>query len=126
MQSGPEGSAVTTTGGSPPALLNGRVAIVTGAAQGIGKAVADSCVKDGAAVALAADIQAAKVPAVTDRWARKGAAVMGLTVDVTKPHSVQEMVEKTPETDESRSKAGRNVNGYVYNSSNGAPHMQLL
>jgi len=62
-------------GGSSPSL-QGKVALVTGAAGGIGKASVDALRAQGAAV-VALDVQ----PSITSIW--KGSEVLGLVCDVT-------------------------------------------
>lgn len=67
------------------AEFEGRVALVTGAASGIGKACVDAFVARGAAV-IALDIE----PAVTSQWS--GAQVLGLVCDVTSSAQIQAAV----------------------------------
>lgn len=66
--------------------LDGRVAIVTGAGQGIGKAIADKLADEGATVVVA-DIQGAEAAAP--------AGGMGLTVDISSEDDVRRMVDET-------------------------------
>jgi 3-oxoacyl-[acyl-carrier protein] reductase/pyridoxal 4-dehydrogenase len=68
--------------------LDNRVAIVTGAAQGIGKAIADKLASEGAVV-VAADVNGEGA----ERAAPAGGA--GLQVDVSREDDVERMVEET-------------------------------
>jgi pyridoxal 4-dehydrogenase len=68
--------------------LDNRVAIVTGAAQGIGKAIADKLAAEGASVVVA-DINGERA----ERAAPEGGA--GLQVDVSKEDDVARMVDET-------------------------------
>jgi pyridoxal 4-dehydrogenase len=68
--------------------LENRVAIVTGAAQGIGKAIADKLAEEGAAVVVA-DLNGPGA----ERAAPPGGA--GLQVDVSSEEQVKRMVEET-------------------------------
>jgi NAD(P)-dependent dehydrogenase (short-subunit alcohol dehydrogenase family) len=70
--------------------LDGRVAIVTGAAQGIGKAIADGLAREGARIVVA-DLQRA------DEAAAAYADGLGLTVDVSSEDDVTRMVRETVE-----------------------------
>lgn len=69
--------------GSAPWLgLSGRVCVVSGAGSGIGAAVAQALVEQGAQVALL-DRDAAAVHAVADRLGRAGAKVLALECDIS-------------------------------------------
>jgi NAD(P)-dependent dehydrogenase (short-subunit alcohol dehydrogenase family) len=68
--------------------LHGKVAIVTGAAQGIGRAIADGLARERARIVVA-DLRGAE-----DAAARYAEGV-GLTVDVSSEEDVQRMTEET-------------------------------
>lgn len=70
--------------------LNGKVAIVTGAAQGIGRAIADGLAREGARIVVA-DLQGA------EKVAASYADGVGLTVDVSREDDVERMVTETVE-----------------------------
>ena len=75
--------------------VSGRSCIVTGAAQGIGRAIGEALLDEGASVCFA-DINGDKVAEVTDanrdRAEAAGVAVMGVAVDVTDRAQVREMI----------------------------------
>lgn len=73
-------------------LYKGRVAIVTGAAQGIGFAVASRLASEGACVLLA-DMQGDKVEAAARRIDPKLVVAGSFAVDVSQSHSVNRMVQ---------------------------------
>jgi pyridoxal 4-dehydrogenase len=68
--------------------LDGRVAIVTGGGQGIGKAIVDKLAAEGATVVVA-DVKGADEAAPADG--------MGLTIDVSREDDVKRMVDETVE-----------------------------
>lgn len=74
--------------------LEGRVAIVTGAAQGIGAYYAKALAAEGAAVSVVDLIDPAPVTAAISA---EGGRALALRVDVTDPVAVQEMVAQTLE-----------------------------
>jgi NAD(P)-dependent dehydrogenase (short-subunit alcohol dehydrogenase family) len=70
--------------------LEGKVAVVTGAAQGIGRAIADALAAEGARIVVA-DLQGA------DEAAASYPGGVGLTVDVADEQAVDRMVEEALE-----------------------------
>ena len=71
--------------------LAGRVAIVTGAAQGLGRAIASRLAAEGASVFLA-DVQDHKLAATAAAFKAQGLPVLSGTVDVCSSASVDAMV----------------------------------
>jgi NAD(P)-dependent dehydrogenase (short-subunit alcohol dehydrogenase family) len=71
--------------------LNGRTAVVTGAAQGIGKAIAQAFVEEGARV-LIADINGQRAEDTAAELSAGGGAVKPLKVDVADPAGGESMV----------------------------------
>lgn len=74
--------------------LAGKIAIVTGAAGGIGRAAAVLFAREGATVA-AADLNAEGAAKVAKEIAAAGGRAIGIACDVTQSGSVQAMVEQT-------------------------------
>lgn len=72
--------------------LDGRVAIVTGAAAGIGKACAHALAEAGAAIVMT-DLDAVKLEAAAEALERKGAQVMALAGDIAAEDTPRELVE---------------------------------
>jgi NAD(P)-dependent dehydrogenase (short-subunit alcohol dehydrogenase family) len=70
--------------------LDGKVAIVTGGAQGIGKAIADGLAAEGARIVVADLARAEEAATAYD-------AGVGLTVDVSREDDVERMVRETVE-----------------------------
>ena len=75
--------------------LDGKIAVVTGAARGIGFAIARRFVEEGARVALW-DVSAEGVAEAAARLGNSG--VMGLVVDVTSPSAVAEAMDRVEAT----------------------------
>jgi 3-oxoacyl-[acyl-carrier protein] reductase len=73
------------------AALAGRVAIVTGGAAGLGRAIVEVLTQRGAAVAIA-DRDAAAAERTAQDIAGKGGTVMALGVDVTQGASLEQML----------------------------------
>ncbi|HEY0178086.1 MAG TPA: 3-hydroxybutyrate dehydrogenase [Dokdonella sp.] len=71
--------------------LDGKVAIVTGAASGIGKRIAEVYAKNGAAVAIA-DLNLAAANAAADEIVAAGGKAIGVAMDVTDEQQVDDGV----------------------------------
>ena len=74
--------------------LTGKVAFVTGAASGLGKAIAMEYVRAGAAVAIA-DINQAAADATAAEIVKAGGRAIGVAADVTDEAQVEAAVAKT-------------------------------
>jgi meso-butanediol dehydrogenase/(S,S)-butanediol dehydrogenase/diacetyl reductase len=80
--------------------MTGRSCIVTGAAQGIGRAIGEALLDEGGDVCFAdlnAELVAEVAAANEERASEAGAKVMAATVDVTKRDQVQEMIARAVE-----------------------------
>jgi len=77
--------------------FSGKIAMVTGAAQGIGKAIALAFAREGANLVLA-DVNSMKVQETAAEIERMGRKLLCFPTDVTVPGQVKEMVDKTIET----------------------------
>lgn len=73
--------------------IQGKVAVVTGAASGIGKAIAHELARAGAAIAIA-DLNQAGAQAVADEIAGNGGRAIGVAMDVTDEAAVNAGIER--------------------------------
>jgi NAD(P)-dependent dehydrogenase (short-subunit alcohol dehydrogenase family) len=78
-------------------LLDGKVAIVTGASRGIGAAAARAFAEAGATVVLAARTASA-IATIADEINATGARALAVTTDVIDPESVKRLVDRTVTT----------------------------
>ena len=76
--------------------LDGKVAIVTGAAQGIGRAVSERLAREGMSVTLS-DLNADRVAATADAIAAGGGRASAVTTNVSDAASVEQLVSATVE-----------------------------
>lgn len=73
--------------------LKGKVAIVTGGSEGIGKATATSLAREGAKVAICARRRDVLEKAATDIRDATGGEVLSVVADVTKPDQIKRLVD---------------------------------
>src|SRR5512138_192939 len=73
--------------------FKGKVAVVTGAASGIGRALAERCVREGMKVVLA-DIDEANLSRAEAELAAAGGTVLGVRTDVSKRSDVELLAQK--------------------------------
>ena len=72
--------------------LDGKIAMVTGAAKGIGAAIVEACAREGARVA-ALDLDGAGVEAVAEAQRGRGADVLALRADVTRSADIDRALD---------------------------------
>ncbi len=77
--------------------LQGKVAVITGAGSGMGKAMAQLFAKEGAKV-IAADINQAAVEAVAAGIRQTGGEITGLTANMAKNEDVERMIHTAVST----------------------------
>jgi len=73
--------------------LNGKVAVVTGAASGIGKEIALTLARAGATIAIA-DLNQAGADAMAKEIEQAGGKAMGVAMDVTSEDAVNQGIDK--------------------------------
>lgn len=71
-----------------------KVAVVTGAASGIGRGIAERCTQEGMNVVLA-DIEEPALQEAAESMRRSGATVLPVRTDVSKAGDVEELAQKT-------------------------------
>ena len=76
--------------------LDGRVAVVTGAAAGIGLALAESLIAEGASVVMA-DVDGERLGQEAARFRSAGAEVLDVAVDVGDPEAMEDLARRTVE-----------------------------
>jgi 3-oxoacyl-[acyl-carrier protein] reductase len=74
--------------------LKNKVAVITGGAQGIGRAIALGMAREGAKV-IVADLQAEKANSVADELKMLGSEALGVGVNVADQSSVKQLAETT-------------------------------
>jgi len=76
--------------------FEGKVAVITGGARGLGSAFADAIVAEGAKVALL-DVDEAEVGQTADALEKQGFEALGLRCDVRDEHEVEAVVARVAE-----------------------------
>jgi NAD(P)-dependent dehydrogenase (short-subunit alcohol dehydrogenase family) len=74
--------------------LKGKVAVVTGAASGIGRAMAERFAREGMKIVLA-DVEAGPLGEARDALSKKGGDVLAVQVDVSRADQVDALARKT-------------------------------
>ena len=77
--------------------LEGKVAIITGAAQGLGRVTAYAMVKEGASIVAVYNTGEAAAKAVVEDIIKSGGKAIAIKVDISKEDQVEQMVRETIE-----------------------------
>jgi len=77
--------------------FKGKVAVITGAASGMGRAVAERCAQEGMKVVLA-DVQQNALDKAESEMKAAGATVLAVKTDVSKPEALEALAKKTLDT----------------------------
>ena len=86
--------------------LKNKVAVITGGAQGIGRAIAQGMAREGAKVVVA-DLQREKARSVADEVKTLGGEALAVGVDVAEESSVQHLAEVTSSVRDLFAQSGR-------------------
>lgn len=76
--------------------FKGKVAVITGAASGIGRAIADRCVQEGMNVVLA-DVEPEALSKAEASMKARGATVQAVRTDVSRAKDIEKLAQKTLE-----------------------------
>jgi NAD(P)-dependent dehydrogenase (short-subunit alcohol dehydrogenase family) len=77
--------------------FKGKVAVITGAAIGIGRGIAERCIREGMRVILA-DINEEDLATAEHELSALGGTVVGVPTDVAKRSDVEQLARKSLET----------------------------
>ncbi len=77
--------------------LADRVVVVTGSTRGIGRAIAEACAREGAAVVVSSRHEAA-VRQATEALSRAGLRASGLAADVSAPQDLERLLQHAVDT----------------------------
>ncbi|MGR9105455.1 MAG: SDR family NAD(P)-dependent oxidoreductase [Gammaproteobacteria bacterium] len=74
--------------------LQDKIAVITGAASGIGRALAERCLRERMQVMLA-DVETETLTTLTKSLRARGGRVQELAIDVAEPRAVEQLADKT-------------------------------